>query len=163
MKVLFGCDPNATEMKKTLMQVAEKMGCDVVDMGSDDPIYGNTAITVAEAVAAGTGDRGVLVCGTGLGMSIAANKVKGAYAALLTDVYSAQRRAQQQREYRLHGRVYDRRKAGGGAAQNVFEPQLRPQQLVCAQGRLLPRLRSVALNGHKRSDTRACARPFALL
>ena len=91
MKVLFGCDPNASEMKKTLMQVAEKMGCDVVDMGSDDPIYGNTAITVAEAVAAGKGDRGVLVCGTGLGMSIAANKVKGAYAALLTDVYSAQR------------------------------------------------------------------------
>ena len=43
-----------------------------------------------EAVAAGKGDRGVLVCGTGLGMSIAANKVKGAYAALLTDVYSAQ-------------------------------------------------------------------------
>ena len=45
----------------------------------------------AEAVAAGKGDRGVLVCGTGLGMSVAANKVKGAYAALLTDVYSAQR------------------------------------------------------------------------
>ena len=42
-------------------------------------------------MAAGKVDRGVLVCGTGLGMSIAANKVKGAYAALLTDVYSAQR------------------------------------------------------------------------
>ena len=42
-------------------------------------------------MAAGKGSRGVLVCGTGLGMSIAANKVKGAYAALLTDVYSAQR------------------------------------------------------------------------
>ena len=91
MKVLFGCDPNAAEMKKDLMQVAEKMGCEVVDMGSDDPIYANTAIAVAEAVAAGKGDRGVLVCGTGLGMSIAANKVKGAYAALLSDVYSAQR------------------------------------------------------------------------
>ena len=42
-------------------------------------------------MAAGKGDRGVLACGTGLGMSVAANKVKGAYAALLTDVYSAQR------------------------------------------------------------------------
>ena len=52
---------------------------------------GAEAIAVAEAVAAGKGDRGVLVCGTGLGMSIAANKVKGAYAALLTDVYSAER------------------------------------------------------------------------
>ena len=91
MKVLFGCDPNSVEMKKDLMQVAQKLGCEVVDMGSDDPIYANTAIAVAEAVAAGKGDRGVLVCGTGLGMSIAANKVKGAYAALLSDVYSAQR------------------------------------------------------------------------
>ena len=91
MKVLFGCDPNAAEMKLGLMKVAEKMGCEVVDMGSSDPIYANTAIAVSEAVAAGKADRGVLVCGTGLGMSIAANKVKGAYAALLSDVYSAQR------------------------------------------------------------------------
>ena len=91
MKVLFGCDPNAAEMKLGLMKVAEKMGCEVVDMGSSDPIYANTAIAVAEAVAASKADRGVLVCGTGLGMSIAANKVKGAYAALLSDVYSAQR------------------------------------------------------------------------
>lgn len=91
MKVIFGCDPNASDLKKKLMKVAEKMNCEVVDMGSEDPIYANTAIAVAEAVAAGKGDRGVLVCGTGLGMSIAANKVKGAYAALLTDVYSAQR------------------------------------------------------------------------
>lgn len=91
MKVLFGCDPNAAEMKLNLMKVAQSMGCEVVDMGSEDPIYANTAIAVAEAVAAGEGDRGVLVCGTGLGMSIAANKVKGAYAALLCDVYTAQR------------------------------------------------------------------------
>ena len=91
MKVIFGCDPNASALKVELMKVAEGMGCEVEDMGSEDPIYANTAIAVAEAVAAGKGDRGVLVCGTGLGMSIAANKVKGAYAALLTDVYSAQR------------------------------------------------------------------------
>lgn len=91
MKVFFGCDPNAADMKKKLMHVAETMGCEIVDMGSDDPIYGNTAIAVAEAVAANDGSRGVLVCGTGLGMSIAANKVKGAYAALLSDIYSAQR------------------------------------------------------------------------
>lgn len=45
----------------------------------------------AEAIAAGEGDRGVLLCGTGIGMSLAANKVKGAYAALISDVYSAQR------------------------------------------------------------------------
>ena len=78
MKVIFGCDPNAADMKPGLMKLAEKLGCDVVDMGSKGLIYSNTAIAAAEAVAAGKGDRGVLVCGTGLGMSIAANKVKGA-------------------------------------------------------------------------------------
>lgn len=91
MKLLFGCDPNAADLKKSLMATAEKMGHECVDMGSDDPIYGHTAFKVAEAVAAGKADRGVLVCGTGLGMTIAANKVKGAYAALLSDVYTAQR------------------------------------------------------------------------
>lgn len=91
MKVIFGCDPNAADLKLSLMKVAEGMGWEVEDMGSEDPIYANTAFAVAEAVAAGKADRGVLVCGTGIGMSIAANKVKGAYAALLTDVYSAQR------------------------------------------------------------------------
>lgn len=91
MKVIFGCDPNASDLKLALMNMAEKLGYEVMDMGSTDPIYANTAIAVAEAVAAGDGDRGVLLCGTGIGMSLAANKVKGAYAALLTDVYSAQR------------------------------------------------------------------------
>ena len=91
MKLIFGCDPNAAALKQDLMALAEKLGHEVADYGSDDPIYANTAIRVAEAVAAGQAERGVLVCGTGLGMSIAANKVQGAYAALLTDVYSAQR------------------------------------------------------------------------
>ena len=91
MKLIFGCDPNATALKQDLMALAEKLGHEVEYYGSEDPIYANTAIRVAEAVAAGQAERGVLVCGTGLGMSIAANKVQGAYAALLTDVYSAQR------------------------------------------------------------------------
>lgn len=91
MKLIFGCDPNAAALKQNLMALAERLGHEVEDYGSDDPIYANTAIRVAEAVAAGQAERGVLVCGTGLGMSIAANKVQGAYAALLTDVYSAQR------------------------------------------------------------------------
>jgi ribose 5-phosphate isomerase B len=49
------------------------------------------AIDVAEAVASGKNDRGILMCGTGIGMSIAANKVPGAYAALCADAYSTER------------------------------------------------------------------------
>ena len=91
MKVAFGCDPNATDFKVQLMECAKELGHEVADFGSDDPIYANTAIEVAQAVAAGEYDRGVVVCGTGIGVSIAANKVKGAYAACIHDVYQAQR------------------------------------------------------------------------
>jgi len=91
MKLAFGCDPNAAALKRTLMAHVKALGHEVYDLGSDDPIYANVAIAVAEAVAAGTYDRGILLCGTGIGVSIAANKVKGAYAACVHDVYQAQR------------------------------------------------------------------------
>ena len=91
MKIAIGCDPNASELKDRLIALCRTLGHEVEDFGSEDPVYANTAIRVAENVASGAFDRGVLVCGTGLGMSIAANKVKGTYAALLTDVYSAER------------------------------------------------------------------------
>jgi ribose 5-phosphate isomerase B len=67
------------------------LGFEVQDYGSDDLIYANTAFRLAEAVAAGKHPRGILICGTGIGMSIAANKVPGAYAGLVSDPYSAER------------------------------------------------------------------------
>ncbi len=92
MKIAIGCDPNAQKEKLELIQFIESRGLgEVTDFGSQDPIYANVAIAVGESVASKQFDRGILLCGTGLGMSIAANKVKGAYAALLSDVYSAKR------------------------------------------------------------------------
>lgn len=91
MKLAIGSDPNATEFKKTIVEYVKSLGHETEDFGSDDPIYANVAIRVAKEVAAGHYDRGILICGTGIGVSIAANKVKGAYAALVTDVYQAQR------------------------------------------------------------------------
>lgn len=92
MKIAIGCDPNAQAAKEEMIAYIEKTGLgEVTDLGSDDPIYANVAIEVAEAVVRGDYDRGILFCGTGLGMCLAANKVKGAYAALLSDVYSAKR------------------------------------------------------------------------
>ena len=90
-KVAIGCDPNAENEKQEVIKVLTELGFEVEDYGSEDPIYANTAINLAEAVAAGKHDKGILMCGTGIGMSIAANKVHGAYAALCTDVYSTQR------------------------------------------------------------------------
>ena len=90
-KIAIGCDPNAAGLKKAIIKHLAELGYECEDYGSDDPIYANVAIAVAEAVAAGEHDRGILMCGTGIGMSIAANKVPGAYAALCSDAYSTER------------------------------------------------------------------------
>jgi len=90
-KVAIGCDPNAAELKRIVIDHLQDLGYEVQDYGSEDPIYANVAFEVAEAVAAGVHDRGILICGTGIGMSLAANKVPGAYAALCADAYSAER------------------------------------------------------------------------
>ena len=92
MKIAIGSDPNAVEEKYKLIEFIKKSNLgDITDFGSDDAIYANVAIEVAKQVSDKNFDRGILLCGTGLGMSIAANKVKGAYAALLSDIYSAKR------------------------------------------------------------------------
>ncbi|MDO4941349.1 MAG: RpiB/LacA/LacB family sugar-phosphate isomerase [Lachnospiraceae bacterium] len=91
MKIVFGCDPNAQDFKMELMEYVKELGHEVADFGSEDPIYANTAIKVAQAVVDKEYDRGIIVCGTGIGVSIAANKVKGAYAACIHDIYQAQR------------------------------------------------------------------------
>ena len=90
-KIAIGCDPNAEELKAVVMQQLTDLGYEYEDYGSEDPIYANVAIKVAEQVAAGIHDRGILICGTGIGMCIAANKVPGVYAALCSDAYSTER------------------------------------------------------------------------
>ena len=89
--IAIGCDPNAASLKELLKKYLKELGFESEDYGSDDTVYANVAIRVAEAVAAGKHDRGILICGTGIGMSIAANKVPGAFAALVADAYSAER------------------------------------------------------------------------
>lgn len=91
LTLAIGCDPNATALKELIKSLLSQMGYTVTDFGSDDPIYARVAFAVGEAVAAHKYDRGILLCGTGIGMSIAANKVPGIYAALCCDTYSAER------------------------------------------------------------------------
>ena len=90
-KIAIGCDPNAAGLKEAIIKHLAELGYECEDYGSHDPIYANVAIALAEAVAAGKHDRGILMCGTGIGVSIAANKVPGAYAALCSDAYSTER------------------------------------------------------------------------
>lgn len=93
MKIAIGCDPNATPLKTEVIEELKSCGHQLVDFGSDDPIYANVVIEVAKAVVRGEFDRGIVMCGTGIGASIAANKVPGAYCALVTDAYQAERAA----------------------------------------------------------------------
>ena len=69
LKIAVGCDPNAASAKAALMQYLGQKGFLLTDFGSDDPIYANVAIKVAEAVSRKEYDRGILICGTGLGVT----------------------------------------------------------------------------------------------
>jgi ribose 5-phosphate isomerase B len=93
VKVAVGCDPNAASLKAEVIDELRSLGHEVTDFGSDDPVYANVVIEVGEVVARGEYNRGVVLCGTGIGASIAANKVPGVYCALVTDAYQAERAA----------------------------------------------------------------------
>jgi len=92
LKVALGADHGGYRLKEDVAAVLREMGVAYEDFGtfSTDPVdYPDFARAVAEAVVAGTCDRGILCCGTGIGVAIAANKVPGVRAALCHDVYSA--------------------------------------------------------------------------
>ena len=91
MKIATGCDPNAEAYKQEMIKFMESLGHEVTDFGSENVIYAHVAKKVGEEVAAGKFDRGVLFCGTGIGVMLAANKVKGVRAANVNNVYAAKR------------------------------------------------------------------------
>ena len=92
MKIAIGCDHGALALKNTLVTHLENKGCEVKDFGTytlDSCDYPEFAAAAANAVASGECERGIVLCTTGIGVSIAANKVEGIRCALLSDVMSA--------------------------------------------------------------------------
>ena len=93
MKIGIGNDHSALELKAEIIELLKEKGHEVVDYGTnspescDYPVYGEK---VGRAVASGEVERGILICGTGLGISLAANKVKGVRAAVCSDCFSAE-------------------------------------------------------------------------
>ncbi|MCI8792623.1 MAG: ribose 5-phosphate isomerase B [Eubacterium sp.] len=91
--IALGSDQAGYELKQVIMRHLEERGLEYKDYGSynadpvDYPVYGKK---VAHAVADGECEKGILICGTGIGISIAANKVKGIRAALCSDCFSAE-------------------------------------------------------------------------
>lgn len=93
MRVAIGADHGGYEMKCQLAALLAQDGYRVIDLGNNDndpdDDYPDFAIPLARAVADGVADRGVLICGSGVGVSVAANKIRGVRATLIHDEYSA--------------------------------------------------------------------------
>ena len=88
MKIAIASDHGGYEYKQLLIPFIKEMGHEVTDMGCDGPEsvdYPDFGIACAQAVVQGKADRGIVICGTGIGISIAANKVRGIRCALCTD------------------------------------------------------------------------------
>ncbi len=93
MKIAIGCDHGGYPLKAELIDVLKKIGHEPIDLGAytidpkDD--YPDFALAVGKAVQAGQADRGIVLCGSGVGACVAANKMKGIRAGLCHDTYSA--------------------------------------------------------------------------
>lgn len=93
MKIAIASDHGGYQLKEAVKEYLRKRDIRFVDLGTnseesvDYPVFGKAC---AEAVAAGKADRGIVCCGTGIGISIAANKIKGVRCALCTDVHMAE-------------------------------------------------------------------------
>lgn len=94
MRIIIGSDHAGYELKQKILRAMEEKGVDISDFGTDTADvscdYPDIAFQVGKIVATGEADRGILICGTGIGMSIAANKVPGAYCALCRTVTDAE-------------------------------------------------------------------------
>lgn len=94
MDIAIGCDEAAFTLKETIRDFLAAEGHAITDYGTYDGapvLYPDIAVTVAEAIKAGKHERGILLCGTGIGVAISANKVHGIRAAQTHDTYSAER------------------------------------------------------------------------
>ena len=92
MKIAIGCDHGALDLKNVVVKHLQDKGCEVCDFGTytkDSCDYLEFAAAAAKAVASGECEKGIVLCTTGIGVSITANKIDGIRCALLSDVWSA--------------------------------------------------------------------------
>lgn len=116
MRLAIGCDHGGIVLKPSIMEYLSTVGIEYTDFGCYDnnsvdyPVY---AKLVAEKVASGEYDKGILLCGTGIGMSICANKVRGIRAGVVSDTFSAEKTAEHNATniLCLGGRIVSKEKA----------------------------------------------------
>ena len=94
IKVAIDCDPAGVEMKNVIVEHLKELGVDIVDLdysGGRQALYPEIGFNLAMRIQEKKYDRGILICGTGLGMAMIANKVEGVFAGTCHDVFSAER------------------------------------------------------------------------
>lgn len=124
MRIAVGFDHGGVALRQTVIRTLKSLGHNVVDFGTGDEAsvdYPEYAEKGAAAVASGDCARGILVCGTGIGMSIAANKIDGCFAARVTDCYSARMAAEHNGANVL---CLGARVTGPGAVEMIIETYL---------------------------------------
>ena len=124
MKLMIGSDHGGFELKQEVIKHLEELGHEVTDVGCYDPSscdYPDIAKSGCEKITSGECERGILICGTGIGISMAANKIKGIRAACCSDTYSA-------KYTRLHNDAnvlcFGGRVVGGGLACELVDAYL---------------------------------------
>jgi ribose 5-phosphate isomerase B len=92
MAIAVACDHGGFPLKKIIIGAVQEAGYDVIDLGTDGEVsvdYPDFAVKIGQCILNGQAEKGILICGSGVGASIAANKMKGIYAAICHDTYSA--------------------------------------------------------------------------
>jgi ribose 5-phosphate isomerase B len=141
MKIALGCDHGGFELKEDLKNFLIEQGYEVIDYGTNSPEmidYPDIAFPLAKDVAKGKCERGIICCGTGVGVSIAANKVHGIRAANCHDTFSARasREHNNANILTLGGRVI-----GKGLAQEIVQVWLNSEFI---EGRHLRRINKIS-------------------
>lgn len=158
MRVAIACDHTGVDLKTGLIRLLQERGHEPVDLGThsaDSVDYPDYALLVAEEVAAGRAESGILICGTGIGMSLAANKVPGIRAAVATDPFMA-------RMARAHNDAnvlcLGARVIGPGLAEEIVEAWLATGFLGGRHARRVERIRQI--EGRPRAPGSAPAPPL---
>jgi ribose 5-phosphate isomerase B len=151
MKIAIGSDHAGLDLKGEMVSLLKEMGADVLDMGTDSPAsvdYPDFGDKVSSAVSKGEVERGVLICGTGIGMSIVANKHRNVRAALCSEPFSA-------RMSRLHNDanilVLGGRVVGSELAKDIARVWM---ETPFEGGRHLRRLQKISSMEEKRDKTK---------
>jgi ribose 5-phosphate isomerase B len=121
MKIALASDHAGFELKEYVKGIIEKEGCSFIDLGThteDSVDYSDFGFKAAEIVSTGEADRGILICGTGMGMNIVANKVKGIRASLVQDLYTA---VQSRKHLDANVLVLGARVIGKGIAEEIVK------------------------------------------